>query len=257
MGVTALTVCLCGRFVRGFETVAPAGELNSWAKGSERVDRSAILETLNYQLRWASFRNAGALEWDVLRGGEKSAPALLHLRATLHSLPPLRNLFAVDDRFDSFSDARSMESREYEFHLDELGEKENRIDHLATLGSRHTGGTSLVIVPSGTRDPLGILYSMRNADWNREPRFRALMYDGHDVLEVRAELEVRSRRIAVGSRNYSAAEVGVRLFEHGEEVPKTALSIWFADDAAHTPVLLDAAMPYGNIRAELCESQKP
>jgi len=251
MGVVALMVCQCSRFYQGFETVASAGDLNTRRNGSERVDRSAILETLRYQLRWASFSSAAAVEWDVLGDGEKSAPALLHLRATLHSLPPLRDVFRVDDRFDSFSDARSMESREYEFHLDERGEKENRLDHLATLGSRHTGGPSLVIVPSGTQDPLGILYSMRKADWTKEPRFRAWMYDGHDVFEVRAELKVPSERIRVGSKIYSVAEVGVRLFEHGEEVPKTALSIWFADDAAHTPVRFEAWVPYGNIRAEL------
>lgn len=257
-GMSSATVMLClwCPFVHGFETVASAGDLTASVKLPGRTNRYASVETLRYQLRWAAFSNAAAVQLDVLGSGEKSASALLHLRATLHSLPPLRNLYPVDDRFDSFSDARSMESRQYEFHLDEMGEKENRINHLAPLGGGHTGGTSLVVVPAGTQDPLGILYSMRNADWKREPRFRAMMYDGHDVFEVRAQLEVPSERIAVGSKNYSAAQVDVGLFAHGEQVPKTALSIWFADDDAHTPVLLDAAMPYGNIRAELLASEK-
>jgi hypothetical protein len=191
------------------------------------------------------------VQLDTLSSRDNSESALLHLRATLHSLPPLRNLYPVDDRFDSFSDARSLVSRQYEFHLDEMGEKENRINHFATAGAPHTHGASLVVVPSGTEDPLGVLYSLRSADWEREPAFRTLMYDGHDVFEVRAHLEVASEKIAVGAKNYSAAQVAVRLFAHGKEVPKTALSIWFAADPAHTPILLDAAMPYGNIRAEL------
>jgi hypothetical protein len=34
-------------------------------------------------------------------------------------------------------------------------------------------------------------------------------------------------------------------------VEKTEFSMWFATDRARTPLLLDATMPYGKIRAEV------
>ena len=111
-----------------------------------------------------AFSNAADVQLAVVEQRQPTASPLLHLRATLRSLPPLRNLFPVDDQFESFSDARTLESRQYEFHLNELGETENRVAHLATVAGARAAHLPGVIVPAGTQDPLGVLYSMRAVD---------------------------------------------------------------------------------------------
>jgi hypothetical protein len=208
-------------------------------------------ESLHYKLGWAAFANAADVRIDFVERRDLGAVPTLHFRGSLHSQPPLRTLFPVDDIFDSYSDARTLDSRQYEFHLDELGEKETRIRRLATTSTIRGVPPPRVIVPAGTRDPLGMLYEMRTMDWKAEPSYRAPMYDGNDVFEVRAHVEVPSELVAVDAGNFHAVKIEARLYQHGVEVPKTVLTMWFAEDPARTPVLLDATMPYGKIRAEL------
>jgi hypothetical protein len=41
------------------------------------------------------------------------------------------------------------------------------------------------------------------------------------------------------------------LFDHGKELTDTRLWLWIARDAAHTPVLVEAEIPFGTCRIEL------
>ena len=77
------------------------------------------------------------------------------------------------------------------------------------------------------------------------------MYDGNDVFEVRAQLEVPDQVIAIDAGNFHAVRIDAHLFKRGVQVEKTELSMWFGNEAAQTPLLLEATMPYGKIRAEL------
>jgi hypothetical protein len=255
-GVFAIVLCICFAGSRGVASSATGKDETTLASSDGSAATYFAGENLEYKLGWAAFSNAADVQLAVVEQRQPTASPLLHLRATLRSLPPLRNLFPVDDQFESFSDARTLESRQYEFHLNELGETENRVAHLATVAGARAAHLPGVIVPAGTQDPLGVLYSMRAVDWTREPTFKTLMFDGNDIFEVRAHVEVLSETLAAASTNFRASRIEVRLFQHGDEVPKTALSIWFADERRHTPVLLEAATPYGNIRAELLANGK-
>jgi hypothetical protein len=209
-------------------------------------------EALHYKLGWGAFANAADVRVDFVERRDLSGVATAHFRASLHSAAPLRTLFPVDDIFDSYSDARNLDSRQYEFHLDEVGEKETRVRRLATTSTMRNVAAPRVIVPSGTRDPLGMLYELRMVDWKaRGGEYKAPMYDGNDVFEVRVHVEVEKETVAVDAGNFQAVKLEARLFQHGVEVPKTVLTMWFARDARRTPVLLEAEMPYGKVRAEL------
>ena len=208
-------------------------------------------ESFHYKLSWATFAHAADVQLDFVERRDLFGQPALHFRAGLHSFPPLRALFPVDDIFDSYSDPRTFESRQYEFHLDEMGQKEERIRRLWSPGAPRTGPGPRVVVPAGTRDPLGVLYEMRTLDWTRTPNYRAPMYDGNDVFEVRAQLEVPDETIAIDAGNFHATRIDAHLYQHGRQVEKTELSMWFENNAARTPLLLEATMPYGKIRAEL------
>ena len=208
-------------------------------------------ESLRYKLGWSSFTHAADVQLDFVETRDLYGQPTLHFRAALHSFPPLRALFPVDDVFESYSDPQSFASRQYEFHLNEMGEKEDRIRRLTASGQPRLGPAPHVVVPTGTRDPLGVLYEMRTLDWARTPNYHAPMYDGNDVFEARAQLEVPDELIAIDAGNFHATRIDAHLFHHGVQVVKTELSMWFGTDAARTPLLLEATMPYGKIRAEL------
>ncbi|MGA8035542.1 MAG: DUF3108 domain-containing protein [Candidatus Acidiferrales bacterium] len=208
-------------------------------------------ESFRYKLGWAAFAHAADVKLDFVERRDLYGQPTMHFQAALHSVAPLRTLFPVDDVFDSYSDAKNFDSRQYEFHLSELGEKEERIRHLASSGAVRTSPGPHVIVPAGTRDPLGVLYEMRTIDWKRTPNYRAPMYDGNNVFEVQAELEVPDEMIAIDAGNFHTMRIDAHLYQRGVRVQKTELSIWLENDAARTPLLLDATMPYGKIRAEL------
>ena len=50
---------------------------------------------------------------------------------------------------------------------------------------------------------------------------------------------------------FDASRIDVHLSEHGEGVADTNFSLWIAQDAARTPVLIEATVPLGTARVEL------
>ena len=83
------------------------------------------------------------------------------------------------------------------------------------------------------------------------------VYDGSDLYEMRAHVEAGSETVGTAMGNYQATRIAIRLFMHGKEVPQTNFSVWLAHDAARTPVLVVAEMPYGNFRGNRrrCQSE--
>ena len=119
---------------------------------------------------------------------------------------PVRSIIEVDDQFDSYTDTATLESRQYETYLHEMGKKQEEILHFLPEGQSGRGDVAGIIVSPGTRDPLGAVYALRGVDWGRTPEFRAPVYDGHDVYEMRARLEVPSGNGGSGGREFFRLE---------------------------------------------------
>jgi Protein of unknown function (DUF3108) len=208
-------------------------------------------EILNYRVEWAIFPTAAVLQMSVVERRNLLGWQTWHFRASAHSVVPARTFFEVDDQFDSYTDATTLESHQYEMYLNEMGSKENEVLHLVAIGQASRGNVAAVIVQPGTRDPLGAFYALRAVDWQQTPEFRVPVYDGSDLYDVRARQESASDPVAVDAGNFQATKISLRLFEHGKEVPHTGFLVWFAHNAARTPVLVLAEMPVGNVRVEL------
>jgi uncharacterized protein DUF3108 len=213
-------------------------------------------EILNYRVEWAIFPNAAALQLNVVERRNLFGWQTWHFRASAHSVVPARTLFEVDDQFDSYTDSATLESHQYEMYLNEMGSKQNEVLHLVAIGRASRGNVAPVIVQPGTRDPLGAFYALRAVDWQRTPEFRATVYDGSDLYEVHARQEAASDPVVVDAGKFQATKISLRLFEHGKEVPHTGFLVWFAHNAACTPVLVLAEMPLGNVRVELTTAPK-
>jgi hypothetical protein len=254
--VLCLTIAASGRFG---ELVAGAEKAQSPGRGVKNVSTAPrdqrmpfrIGEKLEYRVTWASFTNAASIELTVPERRDLMGWGTWHFRASAHTLSPMRAMIAVDDQFDSYTDSATLESRQYETYLNEMGQKQTEVFHFLTEGQPSRGHVAGVVVTPGTRDPLGAAYALRGVDWAQTPEFRAPVYDGHDVYDMRSHLDVPAETVAVAAGNFSVSKISIRLFQRGKEVPGTSFTAWLANDSARTPVLLVAEMPLGNFRVEL------
>jgi hypothetical protein len=210
-------------------------------------------ETLNYRVSWAAFSNAASLQLSVPERRNLYGFETWHFRAVIHTISPVRTLFPLDDQFDSYTDTATLESRQFETHLSEMGKIADQLLHFSISGQPSHAPGPLVIVSPGTRDPLGMLYALRSQDWRHSPDFRAPVYDGRDLFDVRAHCDAPSNPVTVAAGNFSAARVAIHVFQYEKELSSARFEMWIADDRAHTPVLIEANLPFGNIRAELLQ----
>jgi hypothetical protein len=210
-----------------------------------------IGETLNYQVQWSAFASAAAVQLTIPERRDLFGSRTWHFRASAHTLSPLRAFLTVNDQFDSYADAATLESRQYEMYLDEMGQKETEVLRLVPIGQSRRGNGAGVAVLPGTLDPLAALYALRGVDWQHQTEFRAPLYDGHDVYQMIAARQVPSETVAVAAGYFSATRLSIELFEPGKDAPESTFSVWLARDPAHTPILVEAELPLGNVRAEL------
>jgi Protein of unknown function (DUF3108) len=215
-----------------------------------------IGEILNYDVAWSAFSSAATVQLCVTERREILGSRTWHFRAAAHTLSPLRTFMPVDDQIDSYTDASTFESRQYETYFFEMGKKDNQILHFVVPGQLRRSSAPAVLVSPGTLDPLGALYMLRHVDWQRTPEFRAPVFDGEDLVEMRAHLDVANEIVAVKAGNFSASCVSVHEYQHGEELKQESLSICFAHDAARTPVLLEAEILSGSVRIELSSTPR-
>ena len=77
------------------------------------------------------------------------------------------------------------------------------------------------------------------------------VFDGHNLYEVVARIEPSSGTVSVPAGEFTASRINISVLEHGQPVSGTRFALWLAQDAAHTPVLIEAEIPFGAARVEL------
>src|SRR5580693_5061141 len=207
-------------------------------------------ELLSYRLTWSVFSNAATVRLAVVEKRDLFGIAAWHFRASAHTQVPLRSVAEIDDQFDSYAEIATLESRQYESYLNELGEKQNTVLQLAAARQAARGRAAVVLVKPHTRDPLAALYMLRAVDWQRTAEIRGPVYDGEDLYEMRARLELPNDTISVAGQNVTATKIAVVLFRGGYE-SRTRCWIWLSQDAARVPLVILAQVPYGSVRAEM------
>ena len=213
-------------------------------------------ETLNYRVSWSAFSDAATLQLSAPERRDLFGWQAWHFRGQAHTLSPVRTLFTIDDQMDSYTDAFTLESRQFETHLNEMGKSKNEVDHLTASGQLSRAPAPIVIVLPGTRDPLGALYTLRSVDWQRTPDFRAPVFDGHNLLEIHAARDGASESVKVPAGAYSASRISIHVFQNQKEISDLHLTMWIASDSARTPVVMEADLPFGAIRAELISANQ-
>ena len=213
-------------------------------------------ETLNYRVSWSAFSDAATLQLSAPERRNLFGWQAWHFRGQAHTLSPVRTLFTIDDQMDSYTDAFTLESRQFETHLNEMGKSKNDVARLTASGQLSRAPAPIVIVLPGTRDPLGALYTLRGVDWQRTPDFRAPVFDGHNLLEIHAARDGASESVKVPAGAYSASRISIHVFQNQKEISDLHLTMWIASDSARTPVVMEADLPFGAIRAELISANQ-
>jgi hypothetical protein len=213
-------------------------------------------EVLEYSANVSKLDNVATLKLQVVGEGNFLGKSTWHLQAFAHTENPLRMVFELDDQFDSYSDADTLASMQYEMHLSERGQKVESVQRMTSTGDEPApaDATAARVLP-GTRDPLGLMQFLRNVDWAKTPEVRSPVYDGHKLYDVRAKLAGTSASITVPAGRYTASKINIRVIENGVEMKDASFTLYLANNAARTPVLLEAILPFATARVELVKAK--
>jgi uncharacterized protein DUF3108 len=213
-------------------------------------------EVLEYSANVSKLDNVATLKLQIAGRGNFLGKSAWHLQAFAHTQNPLRMVFELDDQFDSYSDAATLTSLQYEMHLSERGQKVESIQRMTATGKEPASADAAQArVLPGTRDPLGLMQYLRNVDWVKTPEVRSPVYDGHKLYDVRAKLAPGSEKVNVPAGDYTASKIAIRVFDNGVEMKDASFTLYLANNAARTPVLLEAVMPFATARVELLKSK--
>ena len=210
-------------------------------------------EILDYSVSWAAFSSAATIRLSVVERRNLYRWDSWHLRATGSTENPVRRIFEIDDEFDSYMDAATLASHQYEMYLNEMGKTEKLVMELTPQGSVARGGVASVIVPPGTRDPVALLESLRAWDWEHSPELRTPVFDGHNLYDVRANREAIDEQVVVAAGNFRATKIGIHIYSGATEMQQTRFTLWVAHDRARTPTSMEAELPFGTFRLELTQ----
>lgn len=213
-------------------------------------------EVLDFTADVSKFSNVATLRLDVAERRNFLGKSAWHLQAFAHTGNPLRMILELDDQFDSYSDAETLHSLQYELHLNEHGQKVDSVQRLSASGKDAApANATLTRVLPGTRDPLGMMQYLRNVDWSSTPEVRSPVYDGHKLYDVRAKLSATNQEVTVPAGKYVASKIDIHVFDNGVEMKDAQFSLYVAKNAAHTPVLLEAVLPFATARVQLAKVQ--
>ncbi|HEX3544773.1 MAG TPA: DUF3108 domain-containing protein [Candidatus Acidoferrum sp.] len=213
-------------------------------------------ETWQYSANVSKLSNVANLRLKVAEKRNFLGKNAWHLQAFAHTENPLRMVFALDDQFDSYSDAATLVSMQYEMHLNEKGQTVDSVQRMspAVREPAPANATAARVLP-GTRDPLGMMQYLRTVDWSKTPEVRSPVYDGHKLYDVHARLQSRGEPVTVPAGNFNTLKIELRVLDNGAEMKDAHFVLYLSNNGARLPVLLEAVMPFATARVELVKAE--
>src|SRR5438309_4470632 len=209
-------------------------------------------ERLSFRVIWSKFSvNAATIQLAVIERRDFFGRLAWHFRALAQTIDTMHIIYPLDDQIDSYTDAGQLNSLQYEMYLHEQGKQQSNSWRLISDGSPAPANVTAARVSPGTRDPIGLLYVLRAADWKSAPQLRAPVFDGKNLHDVVAHLESTSEQAIVPAGQFASSKISVRVYDHGQELSSTRFTVWLAQDATRTPVLVETELPIGTARLEM------
>jgi hypothetical protein len=213
-------------------------------------------ETWQYSANVSKLSDVANLRLKVAEKRNFLGKSAWHLQAFAHTENPLRMVFALDDQFDSYSDAATLVSMQYEMHLNEKGQTVDSVQRMSpTVREPAPANAIAARVLPGTRDPLGMMQYLRTVDWAKTPEVRSPVYDGHKLYDVHARLQARGEPVTVPAGNFSTLKIELQVLDNGAEMKDAHFILYLSNTGARLPVLLEAVMPFAVARVELVKAE--
>jgi hypothetical protein len=213
-------------------------------------------ETWQYSANISKLSSVANLRLKVAEKRNFLGKSAWHLQAFAHTENPFRMVFALDDQFDSYSDAATLVSMQYEMHLNEKGQTVDSVQRMSP-GVREPAPANAIAarVLPGTRDPLGMMQYLRTVDWAKTPGVRSPVYDGHKLYDVHARLLARGEPVTVPAGNFNTLKIELQVLDNGVEMKDAHFILYLSNAEARLPVLLEAVMPFAVARVELVKAE--
>ncbi len=243
----------------GTPVAAPSGETNE-KKGSVSAEPGFTLragESLEFAANVTKL-NSTIANLKIVTAEKRNfyGKNSWHLQAFAHTENPYRMVFELDDQFDSYSEAGSFASQQYEMHLSERGQKVDSVQRMVSSPvDAAPADATAARVPAGTRDPLGLLQYLRGIDWGKTPEIKSAVYDGRKFYEVRAVLLGKAEAVKVPAGDYRVTKIEIHVYEGGAEMKNAHFLLYLTNNAARIPVLLEAVLPVATARVELTKAK--
>jgi hypothetical protein len=93
------------------------------------------------------------------------------------------------------------------------------------------------------------------ADWSKTTEVKCPVYDGRKLYDVRARLTSLAEAVSVPAGSYKTSKIEMHVFDNGQEMKDAQLTMYIANNVAHTPVLLEAVLPFATARVELSKTK--
>ncbi|HXM90164.1 MAG TPA: DUF3108 domain-containing protein [Candidatus Dormibacteraeota bacterium] len=213
-------------------------------------------ETWQYSANVSKLNNVANLRLKVAEKRNFLGKSAWHLQAFAHTENPLRMVFALDDQFDSYSDAATLVSLQYEMHLNEKGQTVDSVQRMSPAVREPAPANAIAAqVLPGTRDPLGMMQYLRTVDWAKTPEVRSPVYDGHKLYDVHARLQARGEPVTVPAGNFNTLKIELQVLDNGVELKDAHFILYLSNTEARLPVLLEAVMPFAVARVELVKAE--
>jgi Protein of unknown function (DUF3108) len=238
------------------DAARPPGDTKKSAAVAEAGSPLRTGETWQYSANISKLSSVANLRLKVAEKRNFLGKNAWHLQAFAHTENPFRMVFALDDQFDSYSDAATLVSMQYEMHLNEKGQTVDSVQRMspAVREPAPANATATRVLP-GTRDPLGMMQYLRTVDWAKTPEVQSPVYDGHKLYDVRARLQARGEAVTVPAGNFNALKIELRVLDDGAEMKDAHFVLYLSNTEARLPVLLEAVMPFAVARVELVKAE--
>ena len=245
------------------ETPAPAADAakrpvdkKKIAVATDAVSPLRAGETWQYSANVSKLSSVANLRLKVAEKRNFLGKSAWHLQAFAHTENPFRMVFALDDQFDSYSDAATLVSMQYEMHLNEKGQTVDSVQRMspAVREPAPANATAARVLP-GTRDPLGMMQYLRTVDWAKTPEVRSPVYDGHKLYDVHARLQASGEPVTVPAGNFNTYKIELQVLDNGAEMKDAHFILYLSNTDARLPVLLEAVMPFAVARVELVKAE--
>ncbi len=117
-------------------TSAPSPDAKKPAPPMEASSPIRAGEAWQFSANVSKLSSVANLQLKVVEKRNFLGKSVWHLQAFAHTENPLRMVFALDDQFDSYSDAASLVSLQYEMHLNEKGQTVDSVQRMTPGGQR-------------------------------------------------------------------------------------------------------------------------